>query len=234
MSDSMTRITVKDLTAFIPDISLEQQAEIDKRIAESKSREKIRAMRDEGDKMASLIDNSMMAPRFRDRTFENYTISSDKQHAAVEAAKWLVAHPDSVGALFLGKTGTGKNHLAAAVGRAYLSRGQSVLFTEAIKIVRAIKDSWRTNTKEADIMRMFSLPALLVIDEIGVQFGTDTERLYISEVVNDRYMAMRPILICGNLTMKELTAIIGERSIDRFREDGKAVIFDWQSYRRRT
>lgn len=207
---------------------------MDRRIAEIKAREKIRRLKSEADEMAKLIDNSMMSPRFRDKTFDNYNATTDKQHAAVDAAQWLVENPDSVGALFLGKPGTGKNHLSAAIGREYLKRGRSVLFTETIKILRTIKDSWRTNVRESDVMSMFTRPALLVVDEIGVQFGSDTERMYISEIVNDRYMAMVPTILSGNLTMKELTTVIGERSIDRFRENGRAVIFDWQSYRRRS
>lgn len=232
MSDSMQRITTKDLTDLLP--SHEQQEEMDRRIAEIKAREKIRRLKSEADEMAKLIDNSMMSPRFRDKTFDNYNATTDKQHAAVDAAQWLVENPDSVGALFLGKPGTGKNHLSAAIGREYLKRGRSVLFTETIKILRTIKDSWRTNVRESDVMGMFTVPALLVVDEIGVQFGSDTERMYISEIVNDRYMAMVPTILSGNLTMKELTTVIGERSIDRFRENGRAVIFDWQSYRRRS
>lgn len=232
MSDSMQRITTKDLTDLLP--SHEQQEEMDRRIAEIKAREKIRRLKSEADEMAKLIDNSMMSPRFRDKTFDNYNATTDKQQAAVDAAQWLVENPDSVGALFLGKPGTGKNHLSAAIGREYLKRGRSVLFTETIKILRTIKDSWRTNVRESDVMSMFTRPALLVVDEIGVQFGSDTERMYISEIVNDRYMAMVPTILSGNLTMKELTTVIGERSIDRFRENGRAVIFDWQSYRRRS
>jgi DNA replication protein DnaC len=115
-----------------------------------------------------------------------------------------------------------------------VNQGGTALITTAMKVIRSIKDSWRDHvSKEGEIIELYTKPGLLVIDEIGVQFGSDTEKLYISEIINDRYEAMRPTLLLGNIKLSELTEQLGDRPIDRFREGGKIVQFDWDSYRKK-
>lgn len=45
-------------------------------------------------------------------------------------------------AVFIGTPGTGKTHLAVAIGLDLLNRGKSVLFCTAIRAIRRIKDTW--------------------------------------------------------------------------------------------
>jgi DNA replication protein DnaC len=180
------------------------------------------------------LHNSMMAPRFIEKTLENYNATTDGQKKALSLANWFIENHGKVsGMIFIGKTGTGKNHLACGIIHKIIEQGGTALITTAMKIIRTIKDSWRDyETKEGDIIDLYTQPGLLVIDEIGVQFGSDTEKLYISEIINDRYEAMRPTLLLGNIKLDELIDQLGDRPIDRFREGGKIVQFDWESHRK--
>ncbi len=180
------------------------------------------------------LENAMIAPRFKSKTFENFQVETDKQsHAMKQAREFLEHFGESTGMVFTGKPGTGKNHLASAITREFVTtKGKTALITTAMKIVRAIKDSW-SGGKESEVIRRFIDPDLLVIDEMGVQFGSDTERLYLTEIINDRYEWLKPTIILTNLTMSELAKALGERVIDRFREGGHVLIFDWKSYRGR-
>ena len=76
----------------------------------------------------------------------------------------------------------------------------------------------------------------LVIDEVGIQFGTDTERMILYEILDLRYEAPcgRPVSLTTNITaLKTLEGFLGERIIDRlFEGESKAVFFDWESHRR--
>ena len=77
------------------------------------------------------------------------------------------------------------------------------------------------------------LVEFLVIDEVGVQFGTETEKFIFYEVINRRYENVLPTVLISNLTSDELKTFIGDRAFDRFREDGGAILaFDWESYRK--
>jgi DNA replication protein DnaC len=73
---------------------------------------------------------------------------------------------------------------------------------------------------------------LLIIDEIGVQFGSPFETNLMFDILNERYEKLRPTLLLSNLTAPEIKAFLGERIYDRLREDGgQFVPFDWQSHR---
>jgi DNA replication protein DnaC len=180
------------------------------------------------------LHNAMISPRFSEKTLENYNATTEGQKKALSLANWFIENHGKVsGMIFIGKTGTGKNHLACGIIHKIIEQGGTALITTAMKIIRAIKDSWRDHeTKEGDIINLYTQPGLLVIDEIGVQFGSDTEKLYISEIINDRYEAMRPTLLLGNIKLDELIEQLGDRPIDRFREGGKIVQFDWESHRK--
>ena len=73
---------------------------------------------------------------------------------------------------------------------------------------------------------------LLILDEVGVQFGSDTEKLILFDVLNERYEKRRPTLVLSNLSLPDVEQYLGERIFDRLREDGgEAVVFDWESHR---
>ena len=136
--------------------------------------------------------------------------------------------------LMIGSPGTGKNMLSAIICQDLHKRGFSSYHTTALKLVRSIKDTWRDKTSsEQEAIDALVNPDLLVIDEIGVQFGSPTEQLFLTEVINDRYNLRRPTILISNLKMSQLTEVMGERVIDRFYDDGsKVLVFDWPSYRR--
>lgn len=182
------------------------------------------------------MNNAMIAPRFKDRTFDNFKAESDHQKRAVKVSKWFLDNlDDTTGLILVGNPGTGKNHLASAIiTEAVKGHNKTALFTEALKIIRAIKESWRDkDKKESEVLKSFVLPDILAIDEIGVQFGSETERMFLTEIINDRYNHKKPTILIGNLQLDELSGIIGERPLDRFREGGKVIVFDWKSYRKK-
>jgi DNA replication protein DnaC len=133
-----------------------------------------------------------------------------------------------------GGVGTGKTALAACiVGEVIDSR--TVRLKKAIDLVRELKETWKKDNlqTEKEIIKFYSELDLLIIDEIGMQFGSDTERLFIFDVIDGRYNENKPTIIITNLGMEAVTKTIGERTVDRLREDGGQMIrFDWESYRK--
>ena len=78
----------------------------------------------------------------------------------------------------------------------------------------------------------FIRPDLLILDEVGVQFGSETEKMILFEIINGRYEQLKPTIVISNLA-DALTDYLGERVVDRLREGGgRMLIFDWPSYRR--
>ena len=207
------------------DMESEKKAQKEKEVSASKELQ---------NKINSKIQNAMITPRFKGKSFADFRVENDGQRKALEVCNWFLENWNkSMGLIFLGGPGTGKNHLASALVCKFITeKDKTALMTEAIKIIRAIKESWRSNEKtETQAIESFITPDLLVIDELGVQFGSDTERLYLTEIINDRYNWMKPTILIGNLELEELRKTIGERAFERFKEGGRVVPFTWESYR---
>ena len=76
----------------------------------------------------------------------------------------------------------------------------------------------------------------VILDEIGAskEKPSDFELATLFTIINSRYEEMRPTVIVTNLPPKELPAAIGDRCVDRLRENGGIVLgFDWESARGR-
>lgn len=175
--------------------------------------------------------------RFRNRTLENYIATNEGQQRALNFA---LNYADSFSqqngrsAIFCGPPGTGKTHLAIGIGLRLMEINKLVLFMTVQRTVRRVKDSWRPGSQESegDVIRLLVQPDLLILDEIGVQFGSDFERNCLFDIMNERYEKRRATILLSNLPSVEVKALLGDRVYDRLREDGgQCVPFDWKSHR---
>ena len=195
-------------------------------------------------RLNALIANSMLRERFRNKTFANFIpFGKDKQKQlyVLSIARDFADDFDRhrrIGTwlLFMGNVGAGKSHLCAAVINQVVRAGRTALFTKAPRLLREVKETFNRDsevTQSEIIARMGELD-LLVIDEVGIQFGTDTERMILYEILDLRYESMRPVILTTNITdLKSLETLLGARIIDRlFEGESKIVFFDWESHRR--
>ena len=206
--------------------------------AKEKEREAERVRRDRAERIARMFQRSGIPARFADRTLDNYAAGDVGQKRALKIAQRFVAtftEDEGTGAslVFAGKPGTGKTHLACGIGKALTENLRSVLFMTVTQALRHIKDTYRKDASrsESDAIRDLLKPDLLILDEIGVQLGSEHEKMLMFEVINERYQNCLSTILISNLTGEELNVFLGDRVMDRFREAGAIVAFDWQSHR---
>lgn len=191
-------------------------------------------------KIKELKDKSGIPLRFASANFDSYIETTQNRLAKKicqrYADKWLERFKLGGGLVFCGKPGTGKNHLACAIANSVIENHQSeVYLTTVMRIIRKVKSTWGKDSDltEEDAIKFYCGKSLLIIDELGVQFGTESEKIILFEIINERYEQMRPTILISNLTEEELGKYIGDRIIDRMKEGQGAVIkFDWESYRK--
>ncbi len=175
--------------------------------------------------------------RYRSAALSPFPLTAPGQKEVLAHANAFVsaAGKNSPGLVLVGKVGSGKTYLACAILNAFLQNGLTGQFLTVMQALRRIKETWVKDSEKSEqqAIRTLIVPDLLILDEVGVQLGTEIEHLHLSEIVNGRYNAMRPTILISNLTMPEFTTLVGERVVDRFREGGTVLVFDWPSLRHR-
>jgi DNA replication protein DnaC len=185
--------------------------------------------------------------RFEDKSFDNFKVSEVEKGVfdicKRYAEKFPELLPQGTSLILCGNTGAGKTHLACAIAR-YVAGNHykheasnthmRVMFIEVLKAIRTVKQTYTKGAArtEQQAIDSFVHPDLLILDEVGVQFGSDTEKMILFEIMNERYLAMRPTILISNLSVKALKEFIGERVVDRMKENkGTILVFDWESKR---
>lgn len=137
-----------------------------------------------------LIERRIKAAGFRDRdrTLDNFDFAfnpkMDKRLVfELASGRFVTQHEDG---LFLGPPGTGKSHLAQAIGSAAIHQGIDVLYKEAHVLVEDLGDATlEGNRKEA--LREISAVSLLIIDDLGMRKLPHTAAEDLLEVIMRRY-----------------------------------------------
>lgn len=156
-----------------------------------------------------------------------------------------ISNGDSL--IFSGGFGNGKSHLACAIAKVAMEAGFSCQFVTLSRLIAEVHESWGAGHRESEleIIKRYAGLDLLIIDEIGAQYGTPAEVKILFDVLGDRYGEMRSTILISNAPLvvskkqaaagiKPLVSFIGDRVLDRFRENGSAAIgFTWGSYRGR-
>ena len=176
-------------------------------------------------------------PRFLKACLDGFIANTDAQRAVLGTLKQFAesSGTDPRNLILAGTLGTGKTFAGFALVNGWLRAGRSAVFTTALGLVRSVRDTWNSShEREAMIVKRFTSAGLLVIDEIGVQSGSPSERAILADVINTRYENLKPTVVIGNLTKEEFLSILGERALDRLKDNGRTLIFDWENRRGKT
>lgn len=185
-----------------------------------------------------FFDRSGILPLYENCTVENFIADTpDKQHAKDFAQYFINGFFCSNGQSFIfsGETGTGKNHLASAICSELISYGKSCLVITVSEMMIKLRKCYGKDAEISEdefIKRMLNLD-LLVIDEIGLQKNTDSEKLVLNQIIDQRVSRLKSTGILTNLGGEDLTKFLGVRIISRLKmNNGQWIVFNWEDYRK--
>ena len=185
------------------------------------------------------LTSTAIPSRFRRATLANFITENAEQLRALKVVCGYTANfDDNFGngrcLLICGPVGVGKTHLASGMLRSLAMAHYECRYITAIELIRWLRESWQKKSAmtEDEIIERLSKYALLVVDEVGVGYGTDAEKLQLFETINRRYNLVRPTVILSNLGISGLQQYLGERVIDRLRENqGTMLVLTGHSWR---
>ena len=204
-----------------------------------------------------LLGKSGIPKRFQNKTFDNYQLSTDNANQEVVFNRVVAfseefkpsskeSKPSSKESkpsqehsgrciVMIGDTGTGKSHLACAVASHVIKKYcGTARFTSVSEINRLVRESKGYNAKysETEVIEAFGNYDLLIVDEVGIQSGSDAESRALFDVFNARYQNMKSTIVISNLNQAQVREALGQRIFDRLKEGGgEVLVFHWGSHR---
>lgn len=197
------------------------------------------------ERIGNRIRLSGLEGRFVDAGFGDFDVTNPGQQKALQTCRDYVANVSfegGTGLWLIGPPGTGKTHLGSAMVRYVIEeRDRQAAIHSGREIIRMLRSTWgnrdRTRTPdgramcEEDMISDLGYMGLLVIDEIGVGFGSESEHVQLFDVIDLRYKHRRPTVLLSNLPTRGLKEAMGERAYDRLREGATVLPCNWESHR---
>lgn len=137
--------------------------------------------------------------------------------------------------LIVGPCGTGKSHLAQALGHCAVRQGIDVLFTTCANLTSSLNAARATGGYERKLASLARI-ALLIIDDFGLKPLRPPADEDLHELIAERYETA-PTIVTSNLDLPEWdqafpsNRLLASATLDRLRHNAYCLILDGKSYR---
>lgn len=135
-----------------------------------------------------------------------------REYAGINDGKFTVPRHHFL--TFMGRSGTGKTHLAIAIGWEYLESGETaIVYFQTEELLDSFRRSYSDDSKGTfdDIMRKVEEADLLILDDIGAESGTEWARAKLDQIIDFRYIRELDTVFTTNESVQRLGMRISSR-----------------------
>lgn len=181
--------------------------------------------------------NMLKSLCFEDHALYSWTFEKDNGKNPVMkvardyVSKWSDFASKNAGLVLWGDVGTGKTFFAACIANALVEQNVSVKMTNFSTI---LNDLFAESDKNKYLDRL-NKHSLLIIDDLGIERGTEYALEQVYNVIDTRYKSGKPLIVTTNLTLDELkfpTDIPHKRIYDRVLGMCVPVMFNGMNFRK--
>ncbi|RHC41695.1 cell division protein ZapE [Faecalibacterium prausnitzii] len=154
------------------------------------------------DRVRRLKAEGFSDPAMLDWKFENDNGRNPQMHHAHRyVEQWQTMRSENLGLLLWGGVGTGKSFLAGCIANALMEQEVPVRMTNFARILNELNNSFSGRNEAIDKLCRYPL---LIIDDFGMERGTDYALEQIYNIVDSRYRSRKPLIVTTNLTLDEI------------------------------
>ncbi|MEY8234017.1 ATP-binding protein [Oscillospiraceae bacterium 50-16] len=185
--------------------------------------------------VADLKRRGFTDPAMRGWTFANDNGKCQQmKHARFYVENWLTMQAENIGYLLWGGVGTGKSYFAGCIANALMEQEVAVRMTNFALILNDLTASFEGRNDY--ITRLCRAP-LLILDDFGMERGTEYGLEQVYNVIDSRYRSRRPLIVTTNLALQDLQypqSTAHARIYDRLLEMCAPIRFSGENFRRAT
>lgn len=138
--------------------------------------------------------------------------------------------------ILTGPVGVGKTFIANALAHVACRRGKSVLLLKAARMFKTLYAARADNSLEKELLKLIA-PALLIIDDFGLERLTQEQAHDFYEIVSERYGRGSTILTSNRHINEWVTLfddqILANSALDRLAHNAHQMIIEGESYRKK-
>ena len=141
-------------------------------------------------------------PAMLDWKFESDNGRSPQMcHAHRYVEQWQTMRAENLRLFLWGGVGTGKSFLAGCIANALIEQEVPVHMTNFARILNELNSSLSGRNEVVDKLCCYPL---LVIDDFGMERGTEYALEQVYNIVDSRYRSQKPLIVTTNLTLDEI------------------------------
>lgn len=191
--------------------------------------------RREQSRLALLLKNAGMSSSKTSQTFD-FNATPSINRSLVSDLLTCRFMTDASPVLICGPTGTGKSHLAQAIGHQAIRQGKTVIFASQKGLLGQLHKARITGAYDRKFARLVKAD-LLIVDDYGLYPMASPQDEDFHELIDHRY-EQRSVIITSNLEFGEWdqafarNKLLATATLDRLLHNAYRLTLQGQSYRR--